>query len=369
MVRHRVRHAHRLIRHIHIRTKVQHRRTIAMRPRRIRGRSWHVRSHRTVCRIRVAHVPLGLVRIATITMRQIRLVHQRIVLNRLPVQRVRQIIMELRRVLRVIRHIHIRTKVQHRRTTVMHPRRIQGRSWHARSHRTVCRIRVAHVPLGHVRGATIRMRQIRLVRRLIVQSRLPVQRVRQIIMELRRVLRVIRRIRIRTKEQHHRITVMHPRRIQGRSWHARSQRTVRRTPVVRVPLGLVRIATIRMQQIRHVRRLIVLNRLPVQRVMQIIMELHRVQRVRQIHPVRRDLMHVQTARVTQGMAAMQQQVHVQSVQQGHISPVRVMHRVGHVLRGIIAPVVRIELRAQARQRMRRIPLGQNTIRHRSRAHQ
>ena len=270
---------------------------------------------------------------------------------------------------RLIRHIHIRTKVQHRRTIAMRPRRTLVHSWHVRSHRTVCRIRVAHVPLGLVRIATITMRQIQRAHRPTAQSRLPVRRVRQIIMELRRVLRVIRHIRIRTKEQHHRITAMHPRRIQGRSWHARSQRTVRRTPVVRVPLGHVRGATIRMQQIRHVRRLIVQSRLPVQRVRQIIMELHRVQRVHQIHPVRRDLMHVQTARVMQGMVAMQQQVHVQSVQQVRINPVRVMHRVGHVLRGITAPVVRIELRAQARQRMRRIPLGQNTIRHRSIVHQ
>ena len=186
---------------------------------------------------------------------------------------------------------------------------------------------------------------------------------------VRHAHRLIRHTHIRTKVQHRRTIAMRPRRTLVHSWHVRSHRTVCRIRVAHVPLGLVRIATITMRQIRHVRRLIVLNRLPVQRVMQIIMELHRVQRVRQIHPVRRDLMHVQTARVTQGMAAMQQQVHVQSVQQGHISPVRVMHRVGHVLRGIIAPVVRIELRAQARQRMRRIPLGQNTIRHRSRAHQ
>ena len=194
MVRHRVRHAHRLIRHTHIRTKEQHRRITVMRPKRILVHSWHVRSHRTVCRIRVAHVPLGLVRIATITMRQIRLVHPRIVLNRLPVQRVKQITMVRHRVRhahRLIRHTHIRTKEQHRRTIAMRPRRTLVHSWHVRSQRTVRRTPVAHVPLGLVRIATITMPQIRLVRQRIVLNRLLVQRVRRGMRGQRRAVRVV----------------------------------------------------------------------------------------------------------------------------------------------------------------------------------
>ena len=57
-------------------------------------------------------------------------------------------------------------------------------------------------------------------------------------------------------------------------------------------------------------------------------------------------MHVQTVHVMRDMAVMQQRVRVQSVRRDTINPVRVMHRVQTVVRGITVPVVRIVRRVR-----------------------
>ena len=72
-------------------------------------------------------------------------------------------------------------------------------------------------------------------------------------------------------------------------------------------------------------------------------------------------MHVKTARVTQGMVAMRQRVHVQSVKKVRINLVRVIVLVQHVLRGIIAPVVRIELRVRPMQPVPQVQTQSATV--------
>ena len=63
-----VHHVHRVRRHIHIRIKEQHRRTIAMRPKRRPVRKMHVLNPQAVIHIRVIRVRLGLVHIVIIIM-------------------------------------------------------------------------------------------------------------------------------------------------------------------------------------------------------------------------------------------------------------------------------------------------------------
>ena len=66
-------------------------------------------------------------------------------------------------------------------------------------------------------------------------------------------------------------------------------------------------------------------------------------------------MHVQTVHVMRDMAVMQQRVRVQSVRRDTINPVRVMHHVQTVVRGITVPVVRIV------RRVRRVHTGHRPI--------
>ena len=168
-----VRHVRHVQRHIHHQMGAILAKAVAMLPRRALVPSWHAAPHRAVHRQRVAHAHRERVTGVTINLQPIHRAHQRIVLNRLPVQRVKQITMVRHRVRhahRLIRHTHIRTKEQHRRITVMHPRRKLVRKMRVRSQRTVCRTPVAHVPLGLVRIATITMRQIRLVRQMTVHN-------------------------------------------------------------------------------------------------------------------------------------------------------------------------------------------------------